>query len=138
MAGLVFREVRRSFKQGVVCGYVSKSDHSLHLNPGEQQKLEWGDRLIVLANDGELETPRCWPSWCFHQCMFNVIFTTLYDSQLYWCRHCSFVCGNACQKNTHIPASHIQVEGYVCLKIMMIDVQGCRPGRVAFLGGALK
>ncbi len=66
MAGLVLREVRRSFKQGVVCGYVSKSDHSLHLNPGEQQKLEWGDRLIVLANDGELETPRCWSSYALH------------------------------------------------------------------------
>jgi len=66
MAGLVLREVRRSFKQGVVCGYVSKSDHSLHLNPGEQQKLEWGDRLIVLANDGELETPNCWSSYALH------------------------------------------------------------------------
>ena len=66
MTGLVLREVRRSFKQGVVCGYVSKSDHSLHLNPGEQQTLEWGDRLIVLANDGELETPRCWSSYALH------------------------------------------------------------------------
>jgi Trk K+ transport system NAD-binding subunit len=66
MAGLVFREVRRSFKQGVVCGYVSKSDHSLHLNPGEQQTLELGDRLIVLANDGELETSRCWSTYALH------------------------------------------------------------------------
>ncbi|DBB16525.1 TPA: hypothetical protein ACH3X3_014790 [Trebouxia sp. C0006] len=55
MTGRSYREVRRSFKQGVVCGYVSKSDHSLHLNPGEQQKLEWGDRLIVLANDDSFE-----------------------------------------------------------------------------------
>lgn len=55
---LVFRDVRRSFKQGVVCGYVSKSDHSLHLNPGEQQTLEWGDRLIVLANDGKQKPPK--------------------------------------------------------------------------------
>ena len=46
------RDVRRSFNQGVVCGYVSKGDHSLHLNPADHQKLEWGDRLIVLANDG--------------------------------------------------------------------------------------
>lgn len=51
MTGRTFRDVRRSFKQGVVCGYVSKADHNLHLNPGEQQILEWGDRLIVLAND---------------------------------------------------------------------------------------
>ena len=46
------RDVRRSFEQGVVCGFVSKADHSLHLNPSDEQKLEWGDRLIVLANDG--------------------------------------------------------------------------------------
>ncbi|KAL3151949.1 hypothetical protein ABBQ32_001075 [Trebouxia sp. C0010 RCD-2024] len=41
----------RSFNQGVVCGFVSKADHSLHLNPSDHQTLEWGDRLIVLAND---------------------------------------------------------------------------------------
>lgn len=46
--------MRRTFKQGVVCGFVSKADHSLHLNPGEDEALEWGDRLIVLANDGRL------------------------------------------------------------------------------------
>ena len=49
---LWFRDVRRSFKQGVVCGFVSKDDHRLHLNPRDQETLEWGDRLIVLANDG--------------------------------------------------------------------------------------
>lgn len=35
-----------------MCGYVTKTDHSVHLNPGESDVLEWGDRLIVLANDG--------------------------------------------------------------------------------------
>ena len=48
--------MRRSFKQGIVCGYVAKADHSLHLNPDDQQVIAWGDRLIVLANDGE---PHC-------------------------------------------------------------------------------
>ncbi|KAL3142871.1 hypothetical protein ABBQ38_003160 [Trebouxia sp. C0009 RCD-2024] len=51
MTGREYRDVRRSFSQGVVCGFVSKADHSLHLNPSDQQTLEWGDRLIVLAND---------------------------------------------------------------------------------------
>lgn len=57
--GLSHRDVRRSFEQGVVCGFVSKADHSLHLNPGDHQKLEWGDRLIVLANDGALLPISC-------------------------------------------------------------------------------
>ena len=35
-----------------MCGYVTKTDHSVHLNPSEGDVLEWGDRLIVLANDG--------------------------------------------------------------------------------------
>lgn len=47
------RDVRRSFQQGVVCGFVSKADHAVHLNPGEEEVLQFGDRLIVLATDGE-------------------------------------------------------------------------------------
>ena len=35
-----------------MCGFVSKADHSLHLNPSDEATIEWGDRLIVLANDG--------------------------------------------------------------------------------------
>ena len=38
-----------------MCGYVTKTDHSVHLNPSESDVLEWGDRLIVLANDGRSE-----------------------------------------------------------------------------------
>lgn len=55
MTGKTYRDVRRSFKQGIVCGYVAKADHSLHLNPDDQQVIAWGDRLIVLANDDSFE-----------------------------------------------------------------------------------
>lgn len=52
-----------------MCGYVSKGDHSLHLNPGDHQKLEWGDRLIVLANDGTGLAPSC--SQCLQLCSLH-------------------------------------------------------------------
>ena len=46
------RDSRRLFREGILCGYISR-DGGLHLNPAETAMLDEGDRLIVLANDGE-------------------------------------------------------------------------------------
>lgn len=40
-----------------MCGFISNTDHSVHLNPGEHEVLEVGDRLVVLANDGGSKNP---------------------------------------------------------------------------------
>lgn len=40
-----------------MCGFISNKDHSVHLNPGENEVLEVGDRLVVLANDGGSKNP---------------------------------------------------------------------------------
>ena len=41
----------------MVCGFISNTDHSVHLNPVEHEVLEVGDRLVVLANDGGSKNP---------------------------------------------------------------------------------
>eukprot|EP00891_Asterochloris_glomerata_P002795 jgi/Astpho2/2795/fgenesh1_pg.00050_%23_80_t len=48
--GRTYRDSRRLFREGILCGYISQ-DGALHLNPAETATLDRGDRLIVLAND---------------------------------------------------------------------------------------
>ena len=53
LAGLTYEEARRRFSGAVMCGYVREGEWAARLNPAPDEKLEAGDRVVLLAPQGE-------------------------------------------------------------------------------------
>lgn len=51
--GLEYEDVRRRFSGAVVCGFLRQKSFSPVLNPAADEKLEKGDRVVVLAPRGQ-------------------------------------------------------------------------------------
>lgn len=49
--GLDFRDVRRRFADAVICGIFRTKQHFPVMNPGAQEKMEDGDKVIALSNN---------------------------------------------------------------------------------------
>jgi Castor and Pollux, part of voltage-gated ion channel len=83
-----YAEVRRSFGDAVVCGFLreasdGQTDDELHLNPDDDAVLREGDRLIALASTGARNPSIYPPVWKALQVDFGLRGFAPHSSQSY-------------------------------------------------------